>query len=196
MRLGPISAGSAAITAQTRNMLTASVDTRRKHARFPGILNVQYSPSMKPSKKTKKAVPAELLVRYGAEQMRFKPSQFKMRRSILTIPTAWKFALMTEIAFEVNAPKRHAKRNGATLCRGIVLACRPQKGKKGHYEVDLVLTQVPRSHIEIFDEARPHLPLCLEISCSECRWNLAGLSGTRGDCQSIQKFKQHVSVSA
>lgn len=151
---------------------------------------------MKPSKGGKKTAPTGLLVRYGAEQMSFKPSQFKMRRSILTIPTAWKFKPMVEIAFEVDAKKSRTGRNGAALCRGIVLACRLQKGRKDRYEVDLVLTQVPRSQIELFDELRPHLPLCLEISCSECRWNRAGLSGTRGDCSSIQQFKQQVPVSA
>ena len=151
---------------------------------------------MKPPRRKKKPAPTGLLVRYGAEQMRFKPSQFKMRRSILTIPTAWKFKPMAEVAFEVDAPKYRAKRNGAALCRGIVLACRLQKGKKDCYEVDLVLTQVPRSHIELFDDVRPHLPLCLEISCSECRWNQKGLSGTRGDCTSIQQFKQHVPVGS
>jgi hypothetical protein len=151
----------------------------------------------KPTKARSKTAPPrrEMLVGFGSQQLRFKASQFKMRRSILTIPTAWKFAPMAEIAFEVDAPKRRSKAGESALCRGIVLACRSQKGAKGRYEVDLVLTQVPRSHIEFFDEARPHLPLCLEISCSECRWNRMGLSGTRGDCQSIQEFKQHVPVS-
>lgn len=150
---------------------------------------------MKITKGKKKAAAAEMVVRYGKEQMRFKPSQFKMRRSILTIPTAWKFTPMTEVAFEVDASKSRKGKSGNGLCRGIVLACRSQKGKKDHFEVDLVLTQVPRSQIELFDEIRPHLPLCLEISCSECRWNRAGLSGARGDCHSIQQFKQRVPVS-
>lgn len=150
---------------------------------------------MKSTRGKSKTAAEGMLVRYGSEQMRFKPSQFRMRRSILTLPTAWKFKPMAEIAFEVDAPKGRTGRNGAALCRGIVLACRPQKGKNGHYEVDLVLTQVPRSHIELFDEARPHLPLCLEISCSECRWNREGLSGTRGDCRSIQQFKQQIPVT-
>ena len=150
---------------------------------------------MKSTRGKKKAATDGLLVRYGSEQMRFKPAQFKMKRSILTIPTAWKFKPMAEIAFEVDTPRSKPGTSAASCCRGIVLACRPQKGKKGRYEVDLVLTQVPRNQVELFDEVRPHLPLCLEISCSECRWSRAGLSGTRGDCHSIQQFKQQVPVS-
>lgn len=135
------------------------------------------------------------MVGYGDQHVRFKASGLKMRRSILTLPSAWKFVPMSEIAFEVSLPRRRAAARDSALCRGIVLACRPQKSAKNRYEVDLVLTQVPRSHLALFDEVRPHLPLCLEINCSECRWHRMGLSNTRGDCKSIQEFKQQASVA-
>ncbi len=129
-----------------------------------------------------------------AKRLCFKASQIKMRRSILTIPSAWNFAPMTEVAFELKTSKARAPREKGACCHGIVLECRPQKNGKERYEMDLVLTQVPRCQIHLFDELRPHLPLCLEISCSECRWYRTGLANTRGDCASIQRFKQQIPV--
>lgn len=128
------------------------------------------------------------------KQLCIKASQLKMRRSILILPSAWKFAPMTEIVFELKSSRLRASGGKDACCRGIVLACRPQKNAKDRYEMDLVLTQVPRNQIHLFDELRPHLPLCLEISCSECRWYRAGLSNTRGDCESIRRFKQQLPV--
>ncbi len=136
-----------------------------------------------------------IVVRFGKDAVKFSPSDFKVERSLLTIPTAWAFKPMSEISFEIEFPGVNGRRQSPAKCRGIVLSCRPQK-RKGHFHVDLFPTQVSPSCGDLFDDLRPHLPLCLEISCDACRWNRAGLSNTRGPCTEIQEFKKSLPVPA
>ena len=101
---------------------------------------------MKGSKRDTSGFFDSLQVHYGGDHASFSPSAIKVGKSVITLPSAWNIEPFTEIDFQVENTKA---RGGKINCRGVVVDCRRQKSakksKKEHYEIDLLLIDLPSS---------------------------------------------------
>jgi hypothetical protein len=112
---------------------------------------------IKAARKDTSGVFDSVLVHFGPEKARFHPTHLKMSRSFITVPTAWKLKPLTEVSLEVHVPK--TKKGSMIKCHGIIINCRPIKNKKGHYQVDLLLSDIPKKYENAFDRLVPHARL-------------------------------------
>ncbi len=108
---------------------------------------------MKAAKKDSSGVFDSILVHFGSDKARFKPQTLKVNRSVITVPSAWQFKPMTEVGLKVQVPSKKGSRSKAVQCRGIIVECRPQK--KGQFQVDLLLTDIPDRHANLFHTLVP-----------------------------------------
>jgi len=109
------------------------------------------------AKKNPSGIFDSILVHFGSDRARYHPSHLKMSRSFITVPTAWKFKPLTEVCLDVHLPK--TKKGSMIKCHGIIINCRPIKNNKGHYQVDLLLSDVPRKYEKSFEKLVPHAKL-------------------------------------
>jgi hypothetical protein len=109
------------------------------------------------AKKDTSGVFDSVLVHFGPEKARFHPSHLKLSRSFITVPTAWKLKPLTEVCLEVHVPK--TKKGSMIKCHGIIINCRPIKENKGHYQVDLLLSDVPKKYEKSIEKLVPHAQL-------------------------------------
>ncbi|MDD2709832.1 MAG: hypothetical protein PHV34_17755 [Verrucomicrobiae bacterium] len=84
-----------------------------------------------------------VLVHFNEDKVKFSPDQFKVSHPMVTVPSAWPFKRLKEIGVDMEVPISR-KSSQEIKCRGIVVDCRPLKKKKGHYHVDVLLTDVPK----------------------------------------------------
>lgn len=94
-----------------------------------------------------------VLVHFGSDKARFQPADLKIRRSILTLPTAWHFKPMTEVDLKLLVPSGKTGKTHPIQCRGIIIDCRPLKSReKGRFQVDLLLTEIPSRYAGFFQK--------------------------------------------
>ncbi len=108
---------------------------------------------MKAAKKDASGVFDSILVHFGSDKARFSPQALKVNRSVITVPSAWQFKPMTEVGLKVQLPGKKNGLSKAVQCRGIIVECRPEK--KGLYQVDLLLTDIPQKHANLFEKLVP-----------------------------------------
>ena len=100
---------------------------------------------MKAAKKDESGVFDSVLVHFRSDKARFHSNHLKINRSIITLPTAWRFKPLTEIGLKLELPPSGKGASRFIQCRGIIVECRPLK-RKGHYHVDMLLTHIPSRH--------------------------------------------------
>ncbi|MBI4025998.1 MAG: hypothetical protein HY360_13515 [Verrucomicrobia bacterium] len=109
---------------------------------------------MKAAKKDDSGIFDSILVHFGPDKARFHPAHLKINRSIITVPSAWQFKPLTEVGLKVQLPPGKTRTDRPIECRGIIVECRPLK-QKGRYHVDLLLTEIPSRHANLFERLRP-----------------------------------------
>jgi hypothetical protein len=114
------------------------------------------------AKKDTSGIFDSVLVHFGPEKARFHPTHLKISRSFLTVPSAWQFKPLTEVSLTVEVPRsKKSKAKKEIKCRGIIIDCKPLHKKKQtkdlHYQVDLLLADVPTKHSETIKKLIPHL---------------------------------------
>ncbi len=106
---------------------------------------------MKAAKRDESGVFNSILVHFGSDKARFNTNHLKINRSIMTVPTAWRFKPMTEVGLKLQLPLNKNGKARPIQCRGIIVDCRPLK-QKGRYQVDLFLTNVPARHASLLQK--------------------------------------------
>lgn len=109
--------------------------------------------TVRSAKKDHSGVFDSILVHFNEDKARFHPDHLKLSRSFISVPTAWKFKPLTEVCMEVHVPK--TKKGSMIKCHGIIVNCTPIKSKKGHYQVDLLLSDIPKKHESAFKRLVP-----------------------------------------
>jgi hypothetical protein len=109
---------------------------------------------MKAAQKDPSGVFDSVLVHFGSGKARYHPMHLKVHRSMITVPSAWAFKPLSQVLVKVEVPSRNGK-NRLINCHAVVVACRPLKGK-GHYLVDLYITDLPESHTQTLQKIGRH----------------------------------------
>lgn len=101
-----------------------------------------------PAKKDLASLFESVWVHFRSDKAKFEPEHLKVSPSRLSVPTKWRIKPLTEIGLELELPAEKKAVARSIKCRGIAVDCRPLK-KKGHYQVDLLLTHVPPQYTDL-----------------------------------------------